>query len=448
MCWTKEKGLATILESQPNLERQLVLIMQVQITRTFNVPEGVKSVNQLEEAILDFGRQMMLEVLSTLIRMYERDHYCCHECGSRKVEPRGTKGRQISLVFGEITVARARVFCLECEKLSQPADILLDELEGGRATSKLRELICLSTASWPFEVAQGVLHDLCGVDLSDETMRQLSQKEGQRLIEEQTELAAAVVGSKPKVVTDDAEEFVCVEMDGGYIHSRDNEGDMEGKVGLIYSKREKVGKDRYQLMDKRLVVSFAGSERLGQLGYVEAKEKGIEAAKKKVVLGDGAPWIWTQKEEHFPEATAILDLFHLKRAVWEALRCVELPDTGKTIIGRGIVEALENGQVDVACGLVEGLTEVSEVGKEQLSALLGYIRNNREAIPDYVKLKEEGYPVGSGAMEKQVDLIINRRMKGKQGMTWTRDGADSIAALRVLRLNGDWRQYWDKRKAA
>lgn len=81
-------------------------------------------------------------------------------------------------------------------------------------------------------MAQGVLHDLCDVNLSHETIRQLPQKEGQRLIEGQTKVAAGLVGSKPKVVTDDIEELVCVEMDGGYVHSRDNEGDMEGKVGL------------------------------------------------------------------------------------------------------------------------------------------------------------------------------------------------------------------------
>ncbi len=117
-------------------------------------------------------------------------------------------------------------------------------------------------------------------------------------------------------------------------------------------------------------------------------------------------------------------------------------------MGRGIVEALEAGRVDVASVFIEGLIEASDVGKEELGELLGYVRNNQAAIPCYAEMKEQGYPIGSGAMEKQVDLVLNRRMKGKRGMSWTRDGADRIAALRALRLNRDWRQHWDKRKAA
>ncbi len=435
--------------------------MQVQVTRTFNLPEGIKSVNQLEEAILEFGRRVMQELFLTNIKLFERHNYRCGKCRSSNVEPRGTKPRNVSLVFGEVKVQRARVFCRECETLSQPADVLLDELEGGHVTYGLREIISLSAASWDFEEAQGVIERLCAVKLSHETIRDLSYKEAERVIEEQTKRAEEVMkirgeessktpGSNRSVGDSRQEEveFVCTEMDGGYVHSRENRGGMEGKVGLIYTKREKVGKDRYKLSDKRVVVSFVGSERLGKLCYVEAKEKGIEVAKKSAVLGDGALWIWEQKGEHFPEAKAILDLFHLKRAVWDAINSVELPEgqKGIGIMGQGIVEALEDGGTDVACGLIEGLMEVCEAGKEELSGLLGYIRNNREAIPCYVKLREEGYPVGSGAVEKQVDLVINRRMKGKRGMTWTRDGADALGALRALWLNGDWENYWDRRQ--
>jgi hypothetical protein len=425
--------------------------MQLEITRTFSVPENVNSINQLEEAIFSFGTEVMVGLLKMMIRIYERDHYYCQKCRSRNVEPRGTKDREISLRFGDATIKRARVFCRECKTLSQPADALLDELEGGRVTQKLRELICLCAAGWSFEIAEGVLEDLCGVELSHETIRQLAEKEGQKLAQEQAERASEVVRSRPEVVVQSSQgkaELVCVEMDGGYVHSRENRGGMEGKVGLIYSEREKIGKERHRLVDKRVVVSFVSSERLGQLCYLEAKGKGVDDAEKKAVVGDGAHWIWSQKDEHFPEAKAILDLYHLKRVVWDGLKKAELPEGGRRAMGRGIVESLESGAVDIACGLIEGLMAGCEVGQEELSELLEYIRNNREAIPCYEGLKEEGYPVGSGAVEKQVDLVINRRMKGKSGMSWTRNGADAIAALRALRINQGWADHWRKRKAA
>ena len=42
------------------------------------------------------------------------------------------------------------------------------------------------------------------------------------------------------------------------------------------------------------------------LSYAAACELGATEAKQQVVLGDGAQWIKTQAQEHFPEAVKIL----------------------------------------------------------------------------------------------------------------------------------------------
>ena len=54
----------------------------------------------------------------------------------------------------------------------------------------------------------------------------------------------------------------------------------------------------------------------------------------------------------------------------------------------------------------------------------------------------EGYPVGSGSVEKAVDIVINRRVRCRRGMRWWRDNADSVVALRTLMLNDDWDILW------
>ena len=49
---------------------------------------------------------------------------------------------------------------------------------------------------------------------------------------------------------------------------------------------------------------------------------------------------YLHQEQHFPEAKPILDLFHLKKAVWKAFRGAQLQgDVGK-FVGRGLVELL------------------------------------------------------------------------------------------------------------
>ncbi|HZL56545.1 MAG TPA: hypothetical protein VFC21_05665 [Bryobacteraceae bacterium] len=50
------------------------------------------------------------------------------------------------------------------------------------------------------------------------------------------------------------------------------------------------------------------------LTYLEAWNRGWSRAPKKVVMGDGAEWIWNLADLHFPGAVQIVDLFHLKKA--------------------------------------------------------------------------------------------------------------------------------------
>src|SRR3974377_2098360 len=56
----------------------------------------------------------------------------------------------------------------------------------------------------------------------------------------------------------------------------------------------------------------------------EATRRRFCQAKRRVVLGDGAPWIWNIAHELFPGAIQIVDRFHAKQ---------HLSDLGKAIYG-------------------------------------------------------------------------------------------------------------------
>lgn len=50
--------------------------------------------------------------------------------------------------------------------------------------------------------------------------------------------------------------------------------------------------------------------------------------------------------------------------------------------------------------------------------------------------------VGSGGIEKNIDLLLCRRFKGR-GMSWSRAGAQNLLKLRLLRYDRkDWKSYW------
>lgn len=58
----------------------------------------------------------------------------------------------------------------------------------------------------------------------------------------------------------------------------------------------------------------------GRRIYTEAFERGWDRAKKKVVIGDGAEWIWNTAALHFPGAVEIVDLFHARQHLCELAR--------------------------------------------------------------------------------------------------------------------------------
>jgi transposase len=50
---------------------------------------------------------------------------------------------------------------------------------------------------------------------------------------------------------------------------------------------------------------------------LEAWKRGWSRAQKKVVMGDGAEWIWNLAKIHFPGAIQIVDLYHARQHLWE-----------------------------------------------------------------------------------------------------------------------------------
>jgi hypothetical protein len=59
-----------------------------------------------------------------------------------------------------------------------------------------------------------------------------------------------------------------------------------------------------------------GCGEFGRRLYAETWQRGWARAEKKVVLGDGAEWIWNQANLYFSEAAEIVDLYHAREHLW------------------------------------------------------------------------------------------------------------------------------------
>ena len=53
--------------------------------------------------------------------------------------------------------------------------------------------------------------------------------------------------------------------------------------------------------------------------YLQTWNRGWSRA-QKVVMGDGAKWLWNLADQHFPGAVQIVDLYHARQHLWDRAR--------------------------------------------------------------------------------------------------------------------------------
>lgn len=284
---------------------------------------------EMERQIQEAGREAMQEALKQAIRQSEQQQQICPECGSKQGHGEGTKRRVLLTCFERVEVALRRVRCEQCGQRYRPADWCLAAIKGSNVTPELGELAALVGCSWPYESAANVLKRLSGVQISDERVRQLTNEQGRVAAKEQKAKAEEVVAEAVNMTQlreqraqqrmgnqQEPTEWLQVGLDGGWLPSREQTGGMEGKIGVVASQLDPVGKHgRHRLSTRRYVATFASAEEIGSLTYAAAWEMHATEAKQQVVLGDGAAWIKTQSEEHFPDAVKILDWPHLCRTI-------------------------------------------------------------------------------------------------------------------------------------
>jgi len=414
------------------------------------------SLTDMERQIQAAGSAAMQAALKEAIRQSETTQHTCPRCGSEQQEPHGTKRRVLLTSFGRVEVPLTRRRCQQCRQQFRPADPCLAEVVGHNITPQLRELAGLVGSSWPYETAAGVLKRLSGVQLSDERLRQLTNEQGKALARQQQGQAQQVLldaVSLPKSRTQrwqtepatqpEQPEWVQVGLDGGWVPSREQRGGMEGKIGVVASHVEPVGKQgRHRLSRRRYVATFGSAEDVGRLTYEAAWELGATEAKQQVVLGDGADWIKTQAEEHFPEAVKMLDWPHLWRKIRDAVRAVQ---PGKRAARRAwrkaqyelLLPLLWQGEHEQVRRHLRGLCATLGDVPPFLEEAIRYLETQQDWLGNYERWQEQGYPVGSGLVERAVAVVINARMK-KRGMRWKRANATAVVALRVQRINAEW----------
>jgi hypothetical protein len=158
-------------------------------------------------------------------------------------------------------------------------------------------------------------------------------------------------------------------------------------------------------------------------------------------VGDGAPWIALQMEARFGEpGRFLLDFYHLCDYLADASR-VCAPNAPKAWMEEQ-KRRLKQNHFRAVLKALKPFREPDSVPDPQAPVRAAYrYLHNRPQHLDYKTTIAAQLPIGSGEIESAHRYIIQIRLK-RSGSWWTAEKAEAMLALRVLRANQDWDDYW------
>lgn len=278
-----------------------------------------------------------------------------------------------------------------------------------------------------------VLKEICGMELGRMRLWKVIQQEGQkeqaRIEEERKKVFEEARGERE---TRQGQRPAVVQMDGTMIASREGiERDefgrkrMEVKLGVLFCGTVPEGKRRRRTVQRRVYARVTEAESFGEQWYTHCCLNGLGSCEPVHVVGDGATWIRNVQRAMFPGSRYTLDLYHLK----ENARRVLLDRQQENFLS--LVNA---NQAQAALRYLKQLHPSDKRHTEELRTFQSYVEENIDGM-QYSTTDVRG----SGVIEKVADMVVKKRMK-RQGMSWTRRGANNILALRARCINDQRRK--------
>ena len=411
----------------------------------------------LRVAVLACGAKVLAGLLAEQGSGRRETEVLCR-CGQR-MESQGVRRKELRTILGPVAYDRSMFKCPECGRTRYPGDEVLDVV-GTTRSPGLRRMMARAGSQSTFKDGRDDLRIYAGLEVSakdvervaeriGQEMETWSRKERERLLEEDSpepekDIPLMYISYDGTGVPMRPEELLGVKgkQPDGTAKTR------EAKLGCVFTQTA-LDEKGYPIRDPEsttFVGAIETAETFGWRIYGEARRRGLDRARRVVILGDGAEWIKTLAEMHFPHALSIIDLYHARQHVSELCRTLFGSNEKRmerrrqrwwTLLDKGRVEAI----VSQACRF---LPDDPQLRKSAL-AEIRYLGKNKERMR-YNTFRAQGLFVGSGVVEAGCKTVIGQRLK-QSGMEWSHRGANAIITLRCIMKSNRLEDYWESRVA-
>jgi hypothetical protein len=414
---------------------------------------------QIEEIVLKLREQMGEAMAEAVIERQEAKRPVpgpsCPECG-QEMHYKGVKGCRVISQVGELDIQRGYYYCERCGSGSFPLDEQLGMKDKHWSESVVKLAVWLSGLV-EFEQAEQILAKVGRISLSDSSIWRRCQEWGERfrVIERNERKLRMALPERGEVITGErpSARVMGVAIDGATVHLRE-EGWKELKVGCVFEVERALpgeqarpagempgdGPELARAVRSSYVAHLGGPELLGQLVWAEAQRRGWSQARETIALGDGAAWIWNVVTEHFYDSRQAVDWYHATQ---------HLAHAGHVLYGEGSAAAqrwYRHYETVLFQGHAEQIAqELSQAAQhrphlaDDLRREAGYFRKNWRRM-QYMELREDGLPIGSGAVESGCKQY-RARFAGP-GMRWSRTGLERLLPIRSAIMGNRFDLLW------
>ena len=406
------------------------------------------------------------------------DSWCCG-CG-QIAQSHGRRTRPWMSLTGEIQLCRRYAYCETCKQGHSRAQQALG-LTDSQYTPRMEEVCTLMATTVPHGMAIDLVKKMVGAEVSARGIQQMTERRAQRVEAELQQDAIkfapydqeglpVVRQQRPSDAVKTVAEVAYLEMDGVVPMTREEltgeelsaedrrkqrRAKKQGARGGRGRRYRLVGKEvknavlytsedcaqesvsRGCIMKKQYVSYLGDWERFALLLWVQLLRQGFDRAKKLVVLSDGAEWIRSLCGWLPIPVLLILDLFHVKKRIWDVANSLYGEHSKKA---RAWAEKqCSRVEAGAAKDVIESLRFVQSKHPKTRKAvddLAQYLDNNLDRM-NYPAYKAMALRVGSGTVESANYHVTGARLK-LQGMRWSEQGAREMAYLRADLFNQNW----------
>jgi hypothetical protein len=380
------------------------------------------------------------EIVPTQVMVAGEHHRTCVACASQ-LASKGHYTATFRSLFGDVPVRIRRLLTCPCQNGGVAKSAAAFDLEAATVAPELAFVTARYAALAPFGKVADLLSELLPISGAQNagTVRNRTMRVGAAVVRPHAVKTALAVTTQPA-------EPVVVGLDGGYVRSRHRQDERHFEVIAGKVIDAQGGQSRFAFARNSATIA---SEAFRQALAVA----GVTADTPATVLSDGDAGLWRLQREALPNATIVLDWWHIAVRFEHALQTARGLATTDANLAAEAVRGLERAKWRLWHGRWPGCrrklaalhrwaqrTNICGVAgierlKHHANELLGYLERNEGALVHYAARRRNGEAISTAFVESSVNEIIAKRMNKKQQMRWNRATVQSFLDVRTAVLN-------------